>query len=259
MSEPYYYLSLFPQALIASMLEPAAFGSYYAAGTRVNSRDEAMFFSVDPDGLDSVFPLQMARRRCVADSQGKPKRSVYLSIHETLAKIPLSALGELHLVTSDGLTLALARTDANGPTEQTLYLYQELCPVTPLVVSRLSPRSFAEAITRPAEPISVPRIVFADLRLGELAHNPALGDAGDLPYANIQHLRDVLGELKDRPDKCSKLYLRRARGGLPFRMIGQGFYVGDREDFAFYPFPNRQALDSDHRIWWRSAQFNVMA
>ena len=32
------YLSLIPQALIASMLEPADFGRYYAVGTRVHAR-----------------------------------------------------------------------------------------------------------------------------------------------------------------------------------------------------------------------------
>lgn len=256
MAEPNYYLSLFPQALIASMLDPAAFGSYYAVGTRVNSREEAMFFDVDPTFLEADFDLNMARRRCVPDADGNPKRSVYLSIHESLARIPVAALGRLHLVTSDGVTLSLSPAE-DGKTDQSgLFLYQELCPVTPLVVSRLSPRAFCEAITAADTPIRLPRLVFADLELGELATNPSHGRADNLPYREIDHLREVLADFQQHPEKCSKLYQRRARGGLPYRMIKHGIYVGDHEHFAFYPFPSLTALENDHRTWWRSAQFS---
>ena len=48
MTATHLYLSLIPQALIASMLEPSSFGRYYAVGTRVHSRGEAIFFEVDP-------------------------------------------------------------------------------------------------------------------------------------------------------------------------------------------------------------------
>jgi len=257
MTEPYYYLSLFPQALIASMLDPVAFGSYYAVGTRVNSREEAMFFEVEPGSLEGVFDLPMARRRCVPDAQGNPKRSVYLSIHEPLAYIPVPALGPLHLVTSDGLTLSLNAADDGRVDEAGLYLYQELCPVTPLVVSRLAPRAFCQAITADDTPLRLPRLVFADLELGELASDPVNGRADDLPYANLDHLRDVLQDFRNRPEKCSKLFQRRARGGLPYRMIRRGIYVGDHEDFAIYPFPTLEALETTHRHWWRSAQFGT--
>ncbi|TVQ34830.1 MAG: hypothetical protein EA370_10115 [Wenzhouxiangella sp.] len=257
MTEPNYYLSLFPQALIASMLDPPAFGSYYAVGTQVNSREEAMFFEVDPHYLEGQFDLAMARRRCVADAHGNPKRSVYLSIHETLARIPVAALGRLHLVTSDGVTLPLAQAEEGRIDRAGLFLYQELCPVTPLVVSRLAPHAFCEAITAADEPIRLPRLVFADLELGELAVDPVNGRADNLPYPNLEHLRDVLSDFMRHPEKCSKLFQRRARGGLPYRMIKHGIYVGDHEHFAFYPFPSLEALETTYRSWWRSAQFST--
>ncbi len=257
MAEPNYYLSLFPQALIASMLDPAAFGSYYAVGTRVNSREEAMFFDVDPGHLEGNFDLDMARRRCVPDKQGNPKRSVYLSIHETLARIPVAALGSLHLVTSDGITLSLARAEDGKVDQPGLYLYQELCPVTPLVVSRLPPRAFCEAITAADTPIRLPRLVFADLELGELATDPVDGCADNLPYADLDHLRDLLSVFGSRPEKCSQLFKRRARGGLSYRLIKHGIYVGDNNHFGFYPFPALEALETTHRRWWRSAQFST--
>ena len=51
MSQARLYLSLIPQGLIASMLEPEAFGSYYSVGTKVHSRGEAIFFEVDPAAI----------------------------------------------------------------------------------------------------------------------------------------------------------------------------------------------------------------
>ena len=42
MSAIHYYLSLIPQGLIASMLPPEQFGSYYALGSSTHARGEAL-------------------------------------------------------------------------------------------------------------------------------------------------------------------------------------------------------------------------
>ena len=39
----HFYLSLIPEALIASMLSPEEFGNYYAVGSKKKSRGQAMF------------------------------------------------------------------------------------------------------------------------------------------------------------------------------------------------------------------------
>ena len=74
MTATHLYLSLIPQALIASMLEPMAFGRYYAVGTRAHSRGEAIFFAVDPACLPpGEFPLDLVPERCVAKADGSPR------------------------------------------------------------------------------------------------------------------------------------------------------------------------------------------
>ena len=40
------YFSLIPEALVASMLDPEEFGSYYAVGTKKKSTGQAIFFEV---------------------------------------------------------------------------------------------------------------------------------------------------------------------------------------------------------------------
>ncbi len=253
------YLSLIPQALIASMLEPEAFGRYYAVGTRVHSRGEAIFFEVDPGQLPAgEFPLELVPQRCVAKPDGRPKKSVYLSIYRVLSRIPIAALGRLYLVTRDGRTLALDRAQYVSEPDRRAHLYQEFCPINPMVASVLEPLEFCRAITDPGRPVHVPRIVFSQLSLRGLAKDPANGLANDLPYPNLAHLRDVLSELLGGGGKSSKLVLKQVNEGVFFRTIRGGFYVGDQHDFAFYRFPATAELEAHHYSWWRSAQTPAM-
>lgn len=255
MTATHLYLSLIPQALIASMLEPSSFGRYYAVGTRVHSRGEAIFFEVDPGQLPvGEFPLELVPQRCVAKADGRPKKSVYLSIYRVLSRIPVAALGKLYLVTRDGRTLALERAEYTGDQGRRTHLYQEFCPIDPMVASLLAPLEFCRAITDPARPVHVPRIVFSELALRGLATDPVNGLANDLPYPNLSHLRDVLADLLEGNGKDSKLVLKQAGGGVFYRMIRGGFYVGDQRDFAFYRFPAVAELEAHHYSWWRSAQ-----
>ena len=136
MSATHVYLSLIPQALIASMLAPVEFGRYFAVGSRVHSRGEAIFFEVDVDQLPpGEFPLELIGERCVAKADGTPKKSVYLAIYRVLSRVPVSALGRLHLVTRDGKTLSLERAEYTGETGRRAHLYQEFCPIEPVVAS----------------------------------------------------------------------------------------------------------------------------
>jgi hypothetical protein len=258
MSDKHLYLSVIPQALIASMLEPEEFGSYYAVGTQVHVQGESIFFEVDPSFRAADFPFHLIDERCVPKADGKPKNSVYLAIYRVLSQIPVSALGNLYLVTNDGKTLELTRAQyAPDPTAK-LHLYQEFCPISPMVASRLEPKAFCDFITNPAHPVHVPRLVFSDLRLDALAENPRAGSAADLPYANLAHLRDVLEGLQQNTGKSSKLVLKQVKQGVLYRMVERGFYVGDQNEFGFYPFPDKMDLEDKHRGWWRSAQLSAL-
>lgn len=253
MSDYHLYLSLIPEALIASQLEPAAFGSYYAVGRNGRTFGEAIFFELDPGFRSDDFAFDLADERCVTQPDGAPKSSVYLGIYNVLARIPVTALGKLYLVTDDGRTLELERGEYTPDREHPLHLFQEFCPKRPIVASRLEPQAFCRSITDPKRPVNLPRIVFSDLMLGELAFDPLNGKADDLPYPYIGHLRDVLADFTANT-KDSKLVLKHVREGVLYRTVQNGFFVGDHEDFAYYPFPSRRELESTYYDWWRSAQ-----
>lgn len=251
--EKYLYLSLTPEALIASMLPPEEFGTYFAVGTKKRTRGQAIFFEIDREKVNSYFPLDLIDKRCVPNENGKPKRSVYLSIYRVLEHIPLDAFKSLYLATDDGRVLELSKGEYEKKSNDKLHLYQQLCPVTPLIASIASPREFIEILTDKERPVWVPKIVFVELELGELANNPETGSLKNLPYPNIHHLRDCLISLSHNPDKPSKTVIRTFRGELFYRMCKNGFFVGDADKFLFYPFPSLEELNERHHVWWRSA------
>ena len=248
----YYYLSLIPEALIASMLPPKEFGTYLAIGNQKRTRGHAMFFALS-DVQKLPFDLTEAERRCVPHPNGEPKHSVYLGIYRILEQTPLASLGALYLVTPDGKVLEM-ESSRGGPSHREKYhLYQEICPVHPRVVSTLGPADFARHITAAETSTRVPKICFVDLRLGELAEDPREGSTRDLPYYAIEHLRDCLVQLAENPDKHTKIVDRTQPQVFPYRTVDTGFYAGDGRDLLFYPFPSEEQLQTRDYEWWRSA------
>lgn len=252
------YLSVIPEALIASHLAPEEFGNYYAVGSQKRSRGQAMFFEVHPDFASDYLRLGEAEKRCVPHEDGSPRRSSYLSIYRALEHVPLAALGKLYLSTDDGRVLGVDRAPYVATEASGLHLYQEICPVTPRVASKLAPPEFAAYITDRANPVSVEKIVFAELRLDALATDPEKGSVADLPYSNVDHLRDCLKELRNRYAKPTKVVARDTTAALLYRTVLGGFYVADRSGLAYYPLPARADLESRHYAWWRSASSSYL-
>lgn len=74
------YLSLIPEALIASMLPPEEFGQYYATGHQYKSKGQAMFFEVNPEFRHEFFNIETGRlRAALRTPMATPKtRSTWL-------------------------------------------------------------------------------------------------------------------------------------------------------------------------------------
>jgi hypothetical protein len=87
-----------------------------------------------------------------------------------------------------------------------------------------------------------------------LAQDPEHGEATDLPYHNLEHLRFCLATVGPDTDKHTKTVDRVQPQQFPYRCIKSGFYVGDRDSMLCYPFPDHDALEGEHYIWWRSAE-----
>jgi hypothetical protein len=247
------YLSMVPEALIVSMLTPEEFGVYYAVGSEKKSRGQAMFFEVDPQFRHPELPVEEGLARCEPHEDGSPKRSVYITVYRALERVPLAAIGKLHLVTPDGRDLAVDQSP-NIPTDTAgLHLYQEIAPVHPLIVSNLGAVAFYDLIVKnPTSLLTLPAVCFAELQLGELAHNPEYGSVGNLPYANMDHLRQCLVDLRTKTVH-TKMVDRLSPAAFPYRVLRNGIFVGNTEKLIYFPLPSQEELRTRHYRWWRSA------
>lgn len=197
--------------------------------------------------------MKAALEKCHPHPDGSPRRSSYVSVYNVLSQVPVDAIGELYLTTKDGVTLQLDPTD-EAPRERTGYhLYQEICPVYPKVASPLGPKEFARFVTNPDNPVFLPRLAFCELRLNGMATDPEKSSASNLPYKDLNHLRECLTSLGYRQDKMTKIVHRDLNKDLIYPVIDTGFFVGDQEAFKFYPFPGEDDLEGKHHLWWSSA------
>ena len=247
------YLSLVPEALIASMLSPEEFGNYYAVGTTKKQHGQAMFIELDPSFRNEYFHIEDSLNRCVMHEDGTPKRSVYISTYRVLEHVPMDAFLKLYLVTAYGETLGLERSYEMPELNTDLHMYQEIAPVQPLVVSSRGPKRFYEFLTQdPSKSIYLPAICFVELELGQLAKDPEHGDRQDLPYQSLHHLRECLMDLQKKTVH-TKMVNRVQSVEFPYRMIKSGIFVGNTKQLAYFPIPSRDELRGQHYRWWRSA------
>ncbi|HAQ19799.1 MAG TPA: hypothetical protein DCR40_11280 [Prolixibacteraceae bacterium] len=250
----FIYLTAIPEALIASMLPPKDFGEYLSTGTKKMNKGQALFFEIDLGQIENLIDMDYLNRHCVANEDGNPKSSVYLSVYKVLEMIPLSAIKSLFLTTDNGRTLELKKTpyDHSSEIKNRFYLFQELCPITPMIASDLPPSAFLKRLTDGSIPIVVPKLFFVELKLGDLATNPQKGSIDYLPYTNVGHLKDCLENLTVENEKRIKTVQRVFSGNLLYRTIESGFYIGSKDDIIFYRYPTLTELESINYEFFRS-------
>lgn len=252
MDEIYFYLSMTPEALIASMLPPMAFGIYLAVGSKKRSRGQAMYFHLKDDFQTDYFDISNISSRCVRHADGQPKHSVYISIYRVLEHVPLESVNDLYLATRDGRVLKLQQGQIPSKIGGRYHLYKEICPVHPLIASSFNPMEFCRLITDPTRPFYVPRICFVDMSLGELGEDPGNGRTDDLPYHHLDHIRDCLLQLETQ-EKRTKTVDRIEPLEYSYRCVKSGFFLGDQQDLLYFPFLSLSELESTYHKWWRSA------
>ncbi len=252
----HYYLSVFPmEALIASQLEPKQFGTYMATGSKKGSAEQIIFCELE-GGFAGPFDWEYAEAKCVPHSYGDPKHSVYLGVYRVLEHIPLERLGPMFLATRDGRTLELAKSDYAEPPvdgERGYYVYQELCPVTPVIVSRLAPESFGRHICSPDGKVRLPKIIFADLKVIDFDDPDHSGNIGSIYDRKVPHLLECIAEVTSDEQKINKTLTRTHVESFSFQTINRAIYAADGERIYAYRMPTVDELKKIDYDWGRSA------
>jgi hypothetical protein len=246
------YLSMIPEALVASMLPPDEFGRYLAVGSHKRSSGAAIYFEVDSDFSSDFFNMGIVPERCVPHADGSPKHSLYLGIYRVLEHIPLEALGKLYLTTRDGQVLALEQGELPAELSAEHHLYDEICPVHPLIASNLDPAAFTQFVTNPGSPLCVPKIFFSQLDPAAIIGSGKTAE-GSLAIHNLpERIKECFGEL-DEAGKPTKTVDRTRQLTFRWNHVKNGYFVGDQNGLLYYPFPSQAELERNHHKWWRSA------
>lgn len=250
----HYYLSVFPlEALIASQLEPRQFGAYMATGSKRGSEEQIIFIEVAGDFGDH-FDWKYAKSRCVPHENGDPKHSVYMGVYRVLEHIPLESLGSLFLTTRDGRTLELKKAAYAAPNgSREYYVYQELCPVNPVIVSGLAPDAFARNLCDATSKTHVPKLVFTDLKVVDFEDEVHTGHIGSMYDRRRGHLLECIAAVTGRDKKPNKTFTRTNVESFTFQLIWHGVYVSDGSAISMYKMPDVEQIKKIDYDWGRSA------
>ncbi len=223
-----------------------------ALGSHKGSSERLMFFDIEEE-FGNYFDWDYAHRIFSEKPKGQHKHSLYLSVYRTLEHTDLCMLGSLYLTTKDGKTLQIDQGEyLESYGNRDFYVYQELCPINPLVVSRRTPRELIGCMTDPATKVWVPKIVFTDMKIIDF-DDPHTGNIGGRYDYNRDHLKACIEELKGIPDKSNKTLDRSHIERFTYQIIDNAVYVGDDSTMLTYPMPSEKELNSTYFSWAKSA------
>ena len=252
MKSIHYYMIFPTEALIASMLTPDQFGIYMAMGSKRGSHERLVFVEIDEE-FPSDFDWEYARIHTVPHKDGRPKHSVYLAAYRVLERVPFDRLGTLYLTTSGGLTLPLQKgVFPNNFPKTPYYLYQDLCPVQPLVISAMPPDAYGIYMVSSDCKISLPAICYCDLRVLDPSDSVDTGNLGPIYHRNPGHLEDCIMAVTER-GKLSKTLARTFAGSFTYQIVKSGFAFVNPEARVWYAMPTFEKLTAQNYDWARSA------
>jgi hypothetical protein len=107
-------------------------------------------------------------------------------------------------------------------------------------------------MTDPSNKVSVPKVVFADLKTIDFDHPERTGNIGGAYDRNIEHLRDCIQDVQTQKEKPNK-NVERSVSSFTYQIINQGVYVGSGSQIVQYAMPSAAELRQTHYEWARSA------
>ena len=257
----YLYVIMHPNyALVASMLPPSEFGKHYTLGSSRFFHGQVMFAEIDINFRNDYFPIERYLDEVHAKPDGSPKRTKFIKCYRVLEHMDLSAFKGLYVSSSLGKVLGLESEPYDREHKKGyIRTFQEICPLSTIVFTYMTPQEFGKYITDPEQPKGAPKVMFCqidfdvDRYLAEIKQDPYI--TSPIPNVHSHKLREQILELQANPNKRVKgISLDSALGRLPFLKLRTGFWIAAGNELLYYPIPDRQVLESVHYEWFRSLQ-----
>lgn len=248
------------KALVASMLEPKDFGIHYAIGSSRYYHGIIVFAEIDPAYRHDYFPIDRMMDEVKPKIDGSPKRTKFVSCYRVLEHLDFSAFGDLYVTSVEGKSLCLKKAPYEKQHDSGyLRTFQEVTPLTSIVLSHMTPPEFGNYITDPEQPKGAPKVMFSqiDLDIDAFLRMLEANPFHDSPIPNIHptKLRDQIMAIKGHPEKRVKgISLDSIFGRVSFTRYRTGFWFASQDELLFYPVPNEEELRTTHYDWFRSLE-----
>ncbi len=257
--QKHLYLILYPNyALVASMLPPDQFGKHYTVGSSRYFHGQVIFAEIDTNYRHEYFKLDDFLNELKPKPDGSPKRTKFVKSYRALEHIELSAFRNLYLTSVTGHVLELKQAPYSREHKPGfIRTYQEICPLSMIVLSHMNPPEFGRYITDPDQPKGAPKVFFTQIELDidrflrEIQENPFL--SSPIPNVHPHKLREQILELRHNSQKRLKgISLDTALGRMSILRLRTGFWLAHLDKLIFYPIPDHQTLERDNFEWLRS-------
>ena len=259
MKNTHLYLIISPNfALVASQLDPQAFGRHYATGSSRFYNGSVVFAQIDPTYRHDYFRIDEILDGVSESPDGTPKRTKFIATYRVLEHIDFSAFQNLYVASVEGEVLEL--TQSTYERQHGLGFvrtFQEICPLRAIVLSHMTPPEFGDYITDPLQPKGAPKVVFTQIDLDideylqQIEANPF--HSSPLPNVHPQKLRDQILEIKADANKKTKgVSLTSAMDNLSFLRLRGGFWICGGGEMLFYPIPDEATLEKEHYSFYKS-------
>ncbi len=256
--EKYLYAIMHPnRALIVSMLPPEEFGRHYTVGSSRYFHGQVIYAEIDVEYRNDFLPIEKSLAAATPKADGSPKRTKFVKTYRVLEHLELTAFKDLYVTSSVGKALRLEKAPYTREHKSGfLRTFQEICPLSMIVLSYMDPRQFGEFVTK-SESKGAPKLMFTqidlniDQFLADLEHDSFM--TSPLPNLHPHKLRDQIQELRSNPQKRVKgISLDSVLSRISFLKLRPGFWVAAQDELLFYPIPTRDVLEHDHYEWYRS-------
>lgn len=257
--QKHLYMILHPTAaLVASQLPPELFAKHYTLGSTRHFSEKLIFAEIDIEFRGGSFQIEELLAQ-TERADGTPKKTKFIATYDVLPRLPLSAIQELFLATSNGQILRLSQSDEDDePKDEKIRIYQEITPLNNLVASTLKPCDFGEFLTCRSQNVGAPRIFYTQIDMDVAAflkegEDEVLIDS-PLPGLHPQLLLKRIRDLSKRPEKGNKtVRLGTLLNRISYMQIFRGFWFTDSETHLFYPMPSFDELNTRHFAWMKNA------
>ncbi|MCA9796661.1 MAG: hypothetical protein KC910_32855 [Candidatus Eremiobacteraeota bacterium] len=258
--QKHLYAIMYPnRALIASQLDPHAFGKHYSVGTKRYYSGKMLFIEVDLDFRHEYFPIDEYLAQTVEHEDGSPKQTKFVSSYRVLEHLPLDKLGSLYAVTVNGETLKIDAQEYTPPEETgRVRIIQELNPLQLLIATTHDHRAFGKELTTPGNPKGAPKLFFTQFEFNaedfqkRWQENPFMSPP--IPGVHPQKLNVAITQLLNNKEPANaSIGLQSVFDKMLYRNVRHGFFLAEGDNLKFYPMPGEADLQRNHYSWWRAS------